>query len=111
MFTDQRARQVVRRRGFRESERRILDLALAKRWMIHWKVHLAVAQLRVMFHPVFGALHRKCANSGSLTALGQLVLAQRHAPRFDLLVQFLLVLQASEDTGEFRRGSPRRSAH
>jgi hypothetical protein len=62
--------------------------------MLDRQVHLTVAQLRVTLHPVLGALYWKGANPGSLAALRQLVLAQGDAPRFDVLVQFFLVLQA-----------------
>jgi hypothetical protein len=79
--------------------------------MLHWQIHLTVAQLRVTLHPVLGALYWKGANPGSLAALRQLVLAQGDAPRFDVLVQFFLVLQASDHRREFRRGGPRWSAH
>ena len=65
--------------------------------MLHRLIHLPMTQLRIMLHPVFGALHRKSADSGSLASLRQRVFFQRHAPRFDLLVQFFLVLQASGD--------------
>src|SRR5690242_1970342 len=64
-----------------------------------------------MLHSVFGALYRKGTNTGSLTAPGPLVLSHRHAPRFDVLVQFFLVLQACDCCREFRRGRPRGSAH
>src|SRR5215471_15548477 len=97
---------MVRRRGFRELERGILRLASSERRMLHFDIHLPVAQLRVMLDAVFGALYRKGTNTGCLTALRQLVLPQRHAPRFDLLVQFLLLLQATDDGREFRRGGP-----
>ena len=103
VLTDQGARQVIRRRGLRELERCILHLVQPERRMIYREIHLPVAQLRVVLHSVFGALHGKGANSGSLAALCQLVLPQRHAPRFDVLVQFLLVLQASNDGGELWR--------
>src|SRR3984893_528238 len=106
VLTDQRARQVVRRRGFGKFERSILHLASSERRMLHFEIHLAVAQLRITLDPVFGALYRKGANTRRLTALRQLVFTQGHAPSFDLLVQFLLVLQASGDGGEFRRGGP-----
>src|SRR5260370_29835196 len=79
--------------------------------MLYRPMYLAVAQLRVMLRPVFGTLYRKGTNTGSLTALGQLVLPHRHAPRFDVLVQFFLVLQAPDDRGEFRRGGPPGSTH
>src|SRR5271163_1343865 len=79
--------------------------------MLHRQIHLPVAQLRVMLHPVFGTLYRKGTNTGSLTALGQLVLPHRYAPRFDVLVQFFLVLQAANYRGKFLRRGPRGSAH
>src|SRR5580704_12952348 len=63
-----------------------------------------------MLDPIFGTLYGEGTNTGSLAALGQLVLAQCHAPRFDMLVQFLLVPQASGARGELRCG-PRRGAH
>src|SRR6266498_338502 len=47
VLTDQRARQVVRCRGFRELERGILHLVQPERRMLHRKIHLAVTQLRV----------------------------------------------------------------
>src|ERR1700733_4870781 len=67
--------------------------------------------MRIVLHPVFGTLYGKRANTGSLAALRQLVLAQCHAPRFDVLVQFLLVLQASGNRDKLIRTGPRRSAH
>src|SRR5262245_2344419 len=79
--------------------------------MLHRQIHLTVAQLWVMLHAVFSALHRKRSNTGGLAALGQLVLAQGYAPRFDLVIQFLLVLQASNDRSELLRDGPGRSAH
>src|SRR5215472_17706136 len=97
---------MVRRRGFRELERGILRLVSSERRMLHFEIHLPVAQLRVMLDAVFGALYRKGANTGCLTALRQLVFPQCHAPSFDLLVQFLLVTQASGNGREFRRGGP-----
>ena len=92
VLTDQRARQVIRRRGFGKFERSILHLASSERRMLHFEIHLAVTQLRITLDPVFGALYRKGANTRRLTALRQLVFSQCHAPSFDLLVQFLLVL-------------------
>ena len=108
---DQGAGQVIRRRCFREFERGILDLVCSQRRMLYRQIHFPVAELGVMFHPVFGALYGESANTGRRAALCQLVLPQRHAPLFDVLVQFLLVLQASEDSGKFPRDGPRRSAH
>src|SRR5207237_565878 len=49
---------------------------------------------------------RGCTPTGRRPAPRQFVFTQCHAPSFDLLVQFLLVLQASGDGGEFRRGGP-----
>ena len=106
VLTDQRARQVVRGRGLREFERGILHLVDPERRMLHCQIHLAVVQLRVMLDAVCGTLHGKGANAGSLAALGQLVLPQLHAPRFYVLVQFILVLQPPGDRGEFRRIGP-----
>src|SRR5206468_2180309 len=68
-------------------ERGILHLMSPERRMLHWQIHLPVAQLRVTLHPVFGALYGHGANTSRLTALRQLVLPQCHAPRFDVLVQ------------------------
>src|SRR5262249_5198060 len=48
MLTDQRARQVVRSRGFGKFERSILHLAPPERRMLHFEIHLAMEQLRVM---------------------------------------------------------------
>ena len=79
--------------------------------MLDRQIHLPVAQLRVMLHPVFGALHRQGANAGGLAAFGQFVFSQRHAPGFDLLVEFFLVLQAAGERGEFSDVGPGRSAH
>src|SRR5882762_9372561 len=98
VLTDQRTRQVVRRRAFRQLERGILHLVQPERRMLHRLIHLAVSQLRVVLDPVFGALYRKGANTGGLAALRQLVLPQLHAPRFNLLVHSLLVLQAPADS-------------
>lgn len=46
------------------------------------------------------------ANTDCLTALRQLLLPQCHASLFNLLVQFLLVLQVPGERGEFRRRGP-----
>src|SRR5215510_431126 len=64
-----------------------------------------------MFHPVFGTLHGEDAYASGLTALRQLVLPQRHTPRFNALVHLLLVLEASGKRSELRRGGPRWLAH
>src|SRR6266478_9159681 len=64
-----------------------------------------------MLHSVFGTLYGESANPGRLAALRQLVLPQGHTPCFDFVIQFLLVLQASEDRGKLWRRSPGRSAH
>ena len=64
-----------------------------------------------MFHPVFGTLHGEGAYASGLTALRQLVLIQRHTPRFKALVHLLLMLKASGKCGKLRRGGPRRIAH
>ena len=111
VLADQRTGQVIERRGFREFERGILHLPHPQGRMLHLQIHLPVAQLRVVLHPVFGTLHGQGAYASGLAALRQLVLAQRHAPRFDALVHLLLVLQASGERGELRRGGPRRLAH
>ena len=59
MLADQRARQVIDRRGLRQLERGVLHLARSERRMLDRQIHLAVAQLRVMLDPVLGALHRQ----------------------------------------------------
>ena len=69
--------------------------------MLHRQIHLSVAQLRVMLHPVFSTLDGKSANTRRLTALRQLVFVQRHAPSLDVLVHFLLVLETAGDRCEF----------
>src|SRR5262249_9006669 len=71
----------------------------------------SMAQLWVVFHPVFRTLYRQGTDTGGLTALRQLVLAQRHSPRFDALIHLLLVLQTSGQRGELRRGGPRWMTH
>ena len=108
VLTDQRTGKVIDRWGFRELKRGILDLAHPQGWMLHLQIHLPVAQLRIVFHPVFGALHGQGAYASGLTALRQLVFPQRHTPGFNMLVQFFLVLEASGERGELRRGGPRR---
>src|SRR5215510_12145035 len=64
-----------------------------------------------MFHPVFRTLHGEGAYASGLTALRQLVLPQRHTPRFNALVHLLLVLEASGKGGKLRRGGPGWLAH
>ena len=111
VLTDQGTGKVIERRGFREFKRGILDLPHPQGGMLHLQIHLPVAQLRIMFHPVFGTLHGQGAYASSLTSLRQLVLAQRHTPCFNALVHLLLVLEASGERGELRRGGPRWLAH
>ena len=110
MLTDQRAWQTVFCRGLGELERGILYLVPAERWVLHLQIHLPVAQLRIVLHAVFGALYRKGANTGRLAVLCQFVLAKRRAPRFDMFVEFLLVLQAPKNRGEFLSTGPWRRA-
>src|SRR5262249_44231239 len=89
----------------------ILHLVQTERRMLHRLIHLPMAQLRIMLHPVFCTLHRKSTNMERLAAFRQLILVQRHAPGLDMLVQFLLVLQTSGDRRELLQASPRRAAH
>src|SRR5205085_11526796 len=86
VLTNLRAGQVVRRRGLRQLEWGVLHFVQTKCRMLYRQIHLPMAQLRVMLHPVFGTLYRKGTDTDSLTALGQLVLPHRHTPRFDVLV-------------------------
>ena len=76
-----------------------VHLVAAHRGMFHLEVHFAMAQLRVMFDTVFSALHRQRPNPRRLAALGQLVLAERHAPGFELFVEFHLMPQPPGDGG------------
>src|SRR5215813_3410020 len=79
--------------------------------MLYLQIHLPVVQLRVVLHPVFRTLHGERAYASRLTALRQLILPQRHTPGFNALVHLLLVLEASSERGELRRGGPSWIAH
>src|SRR5215510_7563265 len=79
--------------------------------MLQLQIHLPVVQLRVMLQPVFRTLHGERAYASGLTALRQLILPQRHTPGFNALVHLLLVLEASGERGELRRGGPCWMAH
>src|SRR5215813_15610708 len=79
--------------------------------MLYLQIHLPVVQLRVVLHPVFRTLHGERAYASRLTALRQLILPQRHTPGFNALVHLLLMLEASSERGELRRGGPCWMAH
>src|SRR6266540_5963398 len=111
VLTDQGTGKAIERWGLREFKRGILDLPHPQGWMLHLQIHLPVAQLGVVLHPVFGTLHREGAYASGLTSLRQLVLPQRHTPCFNMLVHLLLVLEASGEGGELRRGGPRWMTH
>ena len=69
MLADQGTGKTVARWGFREFKWGILDLAHPQGRMLHLQIHLPVAQLRVVFHPVCRTLHGQGAYASSLTAL------------------------------------------
>src|SRR5215831_2966752 len=74
--------------------------------MIDRRIHLPMAQLRILLHAILGTLQRERAYAGGLTELAQLVFAKRHAPGFDVLVELLLELQPSPQCGEPRCDGP-----
>src|SRR5215471_3247311 len=111
MLPNQGTGQMIVRWGYREFKRGILDLTHPQGRMLHLHIHLPVAQLWVLFHAVFRTLHGQGADASGLTALRQLVLVQRHTPCFNALIHLLLVLEASGERRELRRGGPRWMAH
>src|SRR5262249_15693764 len=69
MLTDQGTGKTVARWGCREFQRGILDLPHPQGWVLQLQIHVAVAELGIVFHPVFRTLHRQGADASGLAAL------------------------------------------
>ena len=73
--------------------------------------YFPVAKLRVVLHPVLGALHRHRRNTRRLALLHQIVFLKSQRPRLDALVQFLLILEPADEGVELGRSCPLGRAH
>ena len=95
VLPDQRGRAGHPGRGCGHFEGGVLELPGAEHGVLHRHIHIAMAQLGVVVHPVPAALDGHGADAGGLAFCGQFVLVPGFGPFLNVAVHFLLALQTA----------------